>query len=207
MKKLLLGLAILISIVGIVDFYRAYKNPSYAQSFGSLTVNFHSSLPGNAIFDITNFLPGDTVTKTVDVKNEGKNTAEVFVRGIKTQGTPGNPKIENVLDLEIKQGSSVKYSGKLNTFFQMSQLSLGTQNKNQSKEYSFKISFPTEAGNEYQDRFVKFNLEFKSSGDVKGDDDDHDWGGHHKKDFRDKLRDFGNKCKSAFEQIFKFRKR
>ena len=199
MKKLLIIISLLISAIGFWDFYKSYKNPSFAQSFGSLSVNFHSVLPGNAIFDITNFLPGDTVSRTIDVKNKGKNTAEVFVRGIKTSGTPGSPKIEGVLDLSIKQGTTTFYSGKLSNFLALNNLSLGTLNKNQTKSYVFKVTFPTSAENEYQNKFVKFNLEFKSSGDVKGDhdDNDHDDRGHH-------FRDFWDRCKSAFNKFFKF---
>jgi hypothetical protein len=174
MKKILLLIAVLVSIVGIYDFYKSSQSPSYAQSFGSLTVNFHSSLPGNAVFDIHNFLPGDLVTKTIDVKNNGNKTAEVFVRGIKTDGSPGNPKIEGVLDLLIKQGATTVFSGKLSTFFGLTKLSLGNLNKNQTKSFVFTVSFPTSAGNEYQTKFVKFNLEFSSSGDVKAEHDEKD---------------------------------
>jgi len=213
MKKILLGIAMLITIIGAYDFYGSYKNPSYAQSFGSLTVNFHSSLPGNAIFDIHNFLPGDFVSKTIDVKNNGNQTNEVFVKGIKTEGSGGNPKIEGVLDLKIKQGASTLYSNKLSNFLGLSKLSLGNLNKNQTKTYVFEVTFPTTSGNEYQNKLVKFNLEFISSGDVKGDhdendDDDHDKNKDKKKHgFKDKVKDFGDKCKSAVQNFFKFGKR
>lgn len=219
-KKVLLTLSILVSIIGGLNFYKSYKSPSYAQSFGSLTVNFHSSLPGNAVFDIHNFLPGDSATKTIDVKNDGKNTTEVKVRGIKTDGSPDDPKIEDVLDLTIKNGANTLYSNKLANFLGVNEVSLGTLNKNQTKSYEFKVSFPTSSGNEYQNKFVKFNLVFKGEGDVKGDHDEKD---HHDNRDDDKhpdrgnddkghnywndVKDFGDKCKSTFQKFFKFGKR
>ena len=205
-KKILLIIAGLISMVGIVDLYNQNKNPSLIKAYGNLIVNFHSVLPGNTIFDINNFLPGQSTDKNIDVKNEG-NTTEVFVKGVKKSGNT-NPKLENVMDIKITQGSNVLYSKNLKNFLESDKISLGTINKNKTKVYNFKITFQTSAGNEYQAKSVKFDLDFSSAGDVKGDHDEYENHDDHNDDHNhnrwDDVRDFGNKCKSAFEKVFKF---
>ncbi|MCX6704300.1 MAG: hypothetical protein NTZ07_02530 [Candidatus Woesebacteria bacterium] len=170
MKKILLILAIIISAIGIADVYRQNKNPSSVKAYGALTINFHSPLPGNAIFDIKNFVPGQSVSKSIDIKNSGDNT-EVFVKGIKRSGS-GNPKLENVLGLKITQGSSVLYDKKLINFLNGDKVSLGKINKNQTKTYTFQVTFESSAGNAYQNKFVKFDMDFSSSGEVKGTSDE-----------------------------------
>jgi hypothetical protein len=205
MKKILLLISILISIIGIYDYSKTSQTPSYAQSYGSLTVNFHSSLPGNTVFDINNFLPGQSINKNIDVKNNGDKTTEVFVKGIKRSGN-SNPKLENVLDLKITQGSTVLYSKRLNNFLDGDKISLGKINKNQSKTYNFKVTFDPNAGNPYQGKTVKFDIDF-SSGEVKGandnnNDDDHneDDDNHGKFDYKK----FEDDLRSRFDQFFKF---
>jgi hypothetical protein len=197
MKKILLIVSILISIIGIYDFYKSSQSPSYAKSFGSLTVNFHSSLPGNAVFNINNFLPGQSINKNIDVKNDGNETMEVFVKGIKRSGN-GNPKLENVLDLKITQGSSILYSKKLNNFLDGDKISLGKINKNQSKTYNFRVTFESSAGNTYQGKSVKFDVDF-SSGEVKGANDNNNGDDNHEDNDNHGKFDY-----KKFDRFFKF---
>jgi len=202
MKKILLVASVLISIIGIYDFYKSSQSPSYAQSFGSLTVNFHSSIPGNTFFNINNFFPGQAINKDIDVKNGGNNT-EVFVKGVKKSGN-GNPKLENVLDLKITQGSNTLYSKRLGDFFNEN-ISLGNINKNQTKSYNFRVTFETSAGNPYQGKTVTFDMDF-TSGQVLGTHDENngnDKGDHNKKfDFNK----FEEDIRSKFDRFFKLSK-
>jgi hypothetical protein len=205
MKKILLILALTVSAYGVFSLYQAKNDSSTVKAYGTLTVNFHSTLPGNPVFDITNFLPGQSTNKNIDVKNDANNT-EVFVKGIKKSPNT-NPKLENVLDLKIAQGSSVLYSKKLSNFFNDDKISLGKINKNQSKTYNFNVTFETSAGNEYQGKSVKFDMDFSSSGDVKGAKDENNGKDNHKKDFnyhKFDLKRFADDCRSNFQKFFKF---
>lgn len=225
-KKILLIIAIFVSVFGSFTLYKQSKKSNTVKAYGNLLVDFHSILPGNTIFDINNFLPGQSISKTIDVKNEGNNT-EVLVRGVKKSANI-TPKIESVLDLVIKQGSTTLYSDKLVNFLGGNKVSLGLVNKNQTKTYIFLITFSNTAGNEFQNKNIKFDLDFSSKGDVKGDHDEHtpkpspkptptqkprhdndhdDHNNNHKRDFKDDLKDFGDRCKSAIENLFKGRQR
>lgn len=169
-KKILITIALILTGFGVYDLYLNRASVVYAKSYGNITVNFHSTLPGNTIFDINNFLPSQSVTKTIDVKNDDNEKIEVFVNGDKKTGS-NNPKPEKVMDIEIKQGNSTVYSKKLNKFLDDDKVSLGKFNKHESKSFNIKVTFNKDAGNEYQGKFISFNLYFS---DNDKNDDRHD---------------------------------
>lgn len=198
MKKILIILALVLTGFGVYDLYLNRTSDVYAKNYGNITVNFHSTLPKNTIFDITNFLPGQTVNKNIDVKNTGESKTEVFVNGDK-KGESGNPKLENILEIKIKEGNNVLYNKKLNKFLDDDKISLGKFNKNQSKTFNIEVIFPQSAGNEYQGKSVKFNLYFSEN-------DKHD--DRHEKENEDRDRDENeNGFGSRFKRFFKFSKR
>lgn len=156
-------------------FATAYKFPlksSTVKALGSLIVDFHVPI-GDPIFVVTNMAPGDMEDRDIDVTNSGSDAILVAVKGIRTGGVGDDPKLETVLDIVIKDGSTPVYgSGSptgaktLADFFNDSTsadgVALSLIGPGEHKVYNFKVTFPPGAGNEFQAKSVIFDLIFGS---------------------------------------------
>lgn len=178
MKKRLfkvIGLLIIVSVLGYFsrnDLFRV----STVRAFGALTVNFHVPV-GNPIFTVTNMAPGGTENRNIDVTNGGATGSLVAIKGVRTGGVGADPKLETVLDITIKDGATTLYGSGSATgaktvkdFFTDSNTANGIQLNaiaaGGSKTYNIKVTFPTNAGNEFQNKSVIFDLTF---GEITGD--------------------------------------
>lgn len=223
MKKFKIILLLLLIPFIVYGIYSVQNNNSFTdtvQAFGNLTATYLGVPLGQPIFNVVNMFPGSpSQTRTVKVKNDAKNTTQIYVSGIR-KGPIGqtDPKLETILNFEISEGTKIIYSDKLSKFFDDSigkkGIRLDNIQKGQTKDFDFKVTFPSSAKNAYQNKSVVFDITFSdNNGDVKGDhdenkdEDSHDYKDDHKRDFRDDFRDFGNKCRSVFDKFFKFGKR
>lgn len=225
-KKITYTFFTLIAFYGV---YMTVAKPAVASNikkFGNLTATYLGKTLNGPVFNIVNILPGDPPeSRTIKIKNDGKNTTQVYVEGLR-RGPNGetNPKIETVLDMQIITGSQTIYNQKLSKFFSDSENGKGVKLKNFQKgetaEYLFKVTFPSSAGNEFQGKSVMFDIVFnEESGEVKGDHDnqgkdrdDHDKdrdrndNDHNKRDNdNDRYRRGWDNLKSRFNHFFKFR--
>lgn len=94
---------------------------STVRAFGDLAVQF--GIPAEEpLFNLDNMAPGDTVSKEIQVTNNGTTAHFVAVKGVRT-GPPGQtePHIETVLTLTVSQNASTLFQGTLQEFFDMSQ--------------------------------------------------------------------------------------
>jgi hypothetical protein len=91
------------------------------------------------------------------------------VKGVRTGGIGGDPKLETVLDIVINDGTSDLYGGSAGRktvaeFFADSAgpdgIQLGTLASGGSRTYSFVVSFPSTVGNDFQGKSVVFDLTF-----------------------------------------------
>lgn len=114
---------------------------------------------GDPIFTISNMAPGDMEEKLVSVVNGASSSRPVAIKGIKTGGT-GN--LESVLNIEILEGVNSLYSGNLAQFFtdttNMEFISLSTIGPSGSTSYTIKVTFDSQAGNDFQNSSVIFDL-------------------------------------------------
>jgi hypothetical protein len=172
MKPRILRITFLVlAFAGMVLVIKTMKpndTVSIVRAFGTLTVTF----PQTPLFNIANATPGDSpITKTVTVDNGGTISQMIAVRGVRTGGAGTDPKIETTLDLVIKDGSTPLYgTGSLTgpktvaDFFTESAnpngVMLGLISPGGHKTYSFTVSFPSSAGNEFQAKSVIFDLTF-----------------------------------------------
>lgn len=132
---------------------------------GDFTVTWEGIGPGTSvgpIFDVEDIVPGDSQSKTISVKNNATSSLPVGIRGLEGD--------ESILDeallIEITENSNSLYgtggSKTLEDFFNESQtldgIDLGMLNPNQTKTYSVQITFDSQAGNEYQNQNLVFNL-------------------------------------------------
>ena len=158
MRKRGLFIFILAALVGLV-FYgnrNVFKNIPTAYAIGDLTVLWET----DPLFNETNIAPGFTKTKTVNVANGAVSSRPVGVRGILTSD-PGN--LASVMDIEIKEGLTIRYSDTLAQFFTdsagpngifLSDLSAGA-----NTDYDFIVTFDSSAGNLFQNQTIIFDLQ------------------------------------------------
>jgi hypothetical protein len=125
---------------------------------------------GNPIFTVVNMLPGDSESRSINITNNGSVSHPVKVKGIRTGGIGANPKLETILDIVIKDGPTFVYGAgsptgpkKLSSFFAESGslgIRLGNIDASQTITYTFTVSFPSPAGNEFQIKSVIFDIVF-----------------------------------------------
>jgi hypothetical protein len=133
------------------------QEPDTVQAVGDLTVTF----PSSPFFSETNMAPGDMVSKSFDVDNNGTVSRFVAVRAHTVSRSPvGSPDLDDVLSLEIKEGATTLHSfTSLKTFLDNPDgVVLSVLGAGNSTSYTFIVDFPTSAGNEYQGRSVEFDL-------------------------------------------------
>jgi len=157
-----LAVAVIIAVVGI------YQNahPSTVRAVGDLTINWGVPTTGDPIFVVNNILPGESESRTVLVKNDATVARSVGVRGVKTSETGS---LATVLDFVISEGGTDLYGGTVATgpktleqFFTESAgingIFLSNLSPGPGTNYTFKVTFDPNAGNEFQNKQVIFDL-------------------------------------------------
>ena len=117
----------------------------------SLTVSFEE----NPLFDEANFLPGNEVTRTVDVTNGTGKSQDVIVEAINSLDSDG---LGDVLDLVIKEGAETLYSGTLAEFLRTGEVLLSPLGAGNSTTYSFGITFDSGSNNDTQGKTLGFDV-------------------------------------------------
>jgi hypothetical protein len=216
LKKLLLVIFIPVLIYGTTILFKDGTNLSVSAK-DKINIKFSGFTPGEPMFNLDKMLPGESPeVRTVSVKNEGKNTFQIYVQGVKKGPTQPDPKLENILDLQIKENGNTIYNDKLSKFFSdtsgIKGKHLGNIQKNQTNIYDFQVTFPSDAGNPYQGKSVTFDLIFfDKDGEVKGEHTgpkDDDGGGKDKKDkdnnkLGKEVKKFAEACKSFINKFLK----
>ncbi|KGX86119.1 TasA family protein [Pontibacillus litoralis] len=117
-----------------------------------------STTPAERFIRVTNLKPGDTITRSLTVHNEGNvNVPYSFTARMKS----GSQKLYEQLELDIVAGGDVYYSGSLSEFQGLSNLSLA---RSSSDTYEVRIEFPYESGNEFQGLTTSTLLTFVAEG-------------------------------------------
>jgi spore coat-associated protein N len=137
--QLLASLGAVVLAVSVVaasgaSFTAHSANASNIYSTGTLAM---TNTPTGMSTTIANMVPGDYHDATVVIKNTGDVQGHFYLEAANV--TSNSKSIAQYLDLEIKDGSTVVYSGKLSD---LPQKDLGTWAANDQHTYSFKVSFP-----------------------------------------------------------------
>lgn len=122
-----------------------------AKANGSLEITFEK----DPLFDKTDFLPGDSTTNWIKVKNNSAETKSIFVWADNVID-PDN--LGNVLNLEIKEGANTLYNDTLSNLFASSSVYLSDLFKTNQTQYDLTLKFNILAGNEYQGKTLKFDF-------------------------------------------------
>ncbi|MFA5991334.1 MAG: hypothetical protein WC794_03760 [Candidatus Doudnabacteria bacterium] len=151
--------------------------PQVAVASTNLDVSFETGAPPTAMFQETNFLPGDTVTKWAKVTN--KTTAsQSIVAKLTNYSNPDG--LGDYFDVVIKEHSSSTnlFSGTMTDFAALPQLVLESALvPNVQKQYDFSVTFKPETGNPYQEKTLSFDFVISLQGTDVGGCEGSDCGG------------------------------
>lgn len=103
-----------------------------------------SLTPASTFIELNKLKPGDTITKTVSVKNSGLMNFSYLMNAYKESGSD---LFYNQLHLEFFMGDILLYNGSLGSFTGIEAREL---KHSSSEEMKLKVSFPWESGNEFQ---------------------------------------------------------
>lgn len=118
-------------------------------SLAAITVDFET----NPLFGVTNFLPGDTIVRTVTVTNTGSETKDVYIEMVNVvDGGLGPMMTVAVTD------PAILFSGTLAELDAANEQFLTSLAPGASKVYTFTLYFLPQAGNEYQLKSLRFDF-------------------------------------------------
>jgi len=126
------------------------------------------------LFTENNFLPGDSVSGWIRVKNNTESIQRIF---IDSENVSDPVNLGQVLQLKIAEGSSVLFDNTLDNLFNSSNIHLSDLSPGEQVQYDFTITFDSLAGNKYQGAFLQFDLtigtlsssEEEEEGEVEGE--------------------------------------
>lgn len=136
--------------------------PAVTYALPNLDITVAGEPLPSPVFSVIGMMPGDTEEKTIDVANTGGTSRDISVVAERTDGDTEEPLIETILQLQVSLDGEILYSGTLADFFVVSATGfyLSALAPGQSASYDFVVTFPSSAGNEYQRKFVVFDLVF-----------------------------------------------
>lgn len=154
-------LALMLLPFVVYGLYYVYTNTNSkgikTYAVDPLIVTYDGGPPPNPMFTVTNMLPGDEVEKIFNVENDSPDAEGVTMEAVKTEELKA---FSGILDLEITgiASSTLVFSGKLQAFFDLPPINLGSFPAESNKSFRVKVKFPFDAGNEYQEAKVVFNI-------------------------------------------------
>ena len=143
-----------ILIISIAVLGAGFLFASPVSANGNLVVVFQNT----PLFYEASFLPGDTVTRWVQVTN---NTTETQQIGTQAINVSDPDHLGNVLNLVITENGipTPRYNGTLSQFFAAGEIYLSDLAGNvTTTTYNYSITFNSNAGDEYQGKGLGFNF-------------------------------------------------
>lgn len=150
----LIPFLLLISMICFYPITKVFADDGKDTAENELDISL--SQTGN-LFEISNMKPGDWAPRTITVQNSG---SEDFVYQMQVQNN-GDEKLFNELMLEIKEGDTELYLGKMAAFKSLSERSLASSAE---ETLDITIRFPEHLGNEFQGLETAFVFSFIAEG-------------------------------------------
>jgi|GEM_PF-6664084 len=146
-----------------INSAQAQTPPNIIVEVWDEAINGFKPLAGNPIFNVSNFLPGETKTERIRVTNNTSQNQWVGLRVVNfDRGCVGSYCLADKLYLTVKEVSgSDLYSGSLTTFYQAGEVPLSLVNAGGSQvQYDLSVYFEKEtAEKEYEGATAQFDLE------------------------------------------------
>ncbi|MFC4800486.1 LPXTG cell wall anchor domain-containing protein [Neobacillus sp. GCM10023253] len=121
-----------------------------------------ASSPQKIFFSVSNYKPGDQLSKTLIVRNNGKQD---FRYVLSNSFLNGSEKLYNELLLKVNDKNKVLYNGKLKDFNKLESRLLA---KNNADQLTFLIEIPYELGNDFQGLGSEFQIKLYAEGSSNG---------------------------------------
>ncbi|MBI4137451.1 hypothetical protein HY469_05305 [Candidatus Roizmanbacteria bacterium] len=156
-RILVIVIALSVGISGYFIYQSQLQSTVYA--VGDLNVNW--GVPeGDPIFVVTNFAPGETETRNVDITNNAGTARPVGIRGVLDSETTG---FSSQLIIEIFEGATSLYGPTtLSQFFTDSAgpdgIALSTLGPGAFTTYDINVTFDAASGNPFQGANIQFDL-------------------------------------------------
>ena len=110
------------------------------------------------LFSEIDLLPGDSVTRFVDVSNLTEIEKNIRTEAKNEVGCGIGVCMADRLQLEITEGDTTYFSGTLTDFFDAGEVPLGTLSANSTARYDYSVMFLEDTGDTYQEASVGFDL-------------------------------------------------
>lgn len=109
------------------------------------------------LFSMDNFLPGDVISKTVEVNNNSDTDQTI---GVSANSVNNADNLGDVISLSIQenQSASAEYENTFSEFFADGEVELSSLPAGAGTTYTFTAAFDDAAGNNYQTKTLGFDL-------------------------------------------------
>lgn len=165
MYKKIVGmtLAVFLLAIGIVTIMVLVKPDSaFAANLEVVGGKLGLSIsPDSPLFSMENMAPGDTENSTVTVKNTGDSAFSFFIESKKDSGDEALFKDLNIT-IENNDGTHSYYSGPLKS---LKNVELGSVLPNGEEKLNLSLHFPTNIGNEDQQKTLSVSFIFTAQGE------------------------------------------
>lgn len=128
---------------------------------GGLIVEFEK----DPLFKEGDFKPGDTVNRWIRVTNNTSSTRRIAIEAVHITDADN---FSEKLHLTIKEGSTVIFSDTLKKFFDQGETYLSSLGSGASTQYDLSVYFDIDAGNEYQEKTMGFDIVVGFEGEEGG---------------------------------------
>jgi len=141
------------------NFTATSTNPG--NTFQSATLSMSNDKPNaNDLVNVTNLVPGDTANRTVTITNTG-NAGFTYSASISaTANTLLWSDTTNGLQVTVKRGATVLYTGALKN---LAVAASGTVNAGATDTLTYDFSFPSAAGNSFQNLSQDFTITYTAT--------------------------------------------
>jgi len=127
-------------------------------AFAFASVEFEQS----PLFGESNFAPGNSITRYVNIENESPDAHEIIVKAF---DYVNEDNLGDVIDLQIKEGSSVLYENTFSDFFSDGKITLRELSSGETVTLDFVATFNPDSDNNYQGKTFGFSLEVGIEGE------------------------------------------
>ncbi len=153
-KKIFIIATLTILGIGLFLF-----TPVLAKANGLVDVIFEQE----PLFNEANFLPGQEVTRWVEVTNKNTEVQPIGIEGIDNSSCSKNC-LSDQLQLVINNGTTELYNASLTEFFGDGEIPLSDLGPGNTIRYYLSVTFLPESNNDYQNSIVNFDFNIGTLG-------------------------------------------
>lgn len=156
---------------GIITLvYLFVMSSSYVSGFDKEVICKEGGCSGfdGSLFSEENVYPGQSVKKSIKVKNEKDEKLEFTLSSNQEAGSDEN--FTKKATIVIYENGNVLFSDTFHNFFGKD-IDLGEVEKGNYKLYEFEANFPSDSGNDYQGKRINFSLILNIKGEESGEEE------------------------------------